>query len=319
MRRYLRGRMARWVRKRQGEDALPLTLARRRLYILPTRAGVGFSILLFLMLVAALNYGNSLALFLAFLLVGFALVSMHLCHRNLLGMQLLSAHAEPTFARRGGLLELTFGNPGALPRFQIAAAVGDAPTQAVDLTSQAAGRLQLPVETPNRGLVRLDRLHIVTTHPFGLFRAWTWVHAPLTILVYPQPRGTLPLPAGGTAGSGKQAAAAGADEWRGLRPFRDGDSPRQVDWKAYAREAPLLVKEYSAAVAEQRLLSFAALSSLALEQRLEQLARWIVEAETGGELYGLDLPDLQLPAARGTAHRQRCLTALALFGAGDSQ
>ncbi len=46
---------------------------------------------------------------------------------------------------------------------------------------------------------------------------------------------------------------AGADEWLGLRPFRDGDSPRQVDWKAYARDAPLLVKEYSAAGAEMRI------------------------------------------------------------------
>ena len=45
----------------------------------------------------------------------------------------------------------------------------------------------------------------------------------------------------------------GADEWLGLRPFRDGDSPRQVDWKAYARDAPLLVKEYSAAGAEMRI------------------------------------------------------------------
>ena len=38
----LEARAARWVRRRQGEDRLPVELGRRRLYILPTRAGVGF-------------------------------------------------------------------------------------------------------------------------------------------------------------------------------------------------------------------------------------------------------------------------------------
>jgi hypothetical protein len=75
----------RWIRKRQGPDCLPLTLSRRRLYILPTRAGVGFGLLLVLMLVAGLNYANSIALFLTFLLAGFTLVTLHQCHRNLLG------------------------------------------------------------------------------------------------------------------------------------------------------------------------------------------------------------------------------------------
>src|SRR5215469_908061 len=95
---FLRARMAVWVRRRQGADQLPATLARRRLYILPTRAGIAFGFLWLLMLLAGLNYGNSLALFLTFLLAGFALVTMHECHRNLLGAALLAARAPPVFA-----------------------------------------------------------------------------------------------------------------------------------------------------------------------------------------------------------------------------
>ena len=56
-----------------------------------------------------------------------------------------------------------------------------------------------------------------------------------------------------------------------MRPFRDGDSPRQVDWKAYAREAPLLVKEYSAMGSELRMFDFSQLGNLGTEARLEQL------------------------------------------------
>src|SRR5437016_10680983 len=68
-----RERAAAWMRRRQGADLLPVALERRRLYILPTGTGVAFAALLFLMLIAGLNYGNSLALFLTFLLGAFAL------------------------------------------------------------------------------------------------------------------------------------------------------------------------------------------------------------------------------------------------------
>jgi uncharacterized protein (DUF58 family) len=107
---------------------------------------------------------------------------------------------------------------------------------------------------------------------------------------------------------------AGADEWLSLRPFRDGDSPRQVDWKAYAREAPLLVKEYTQGASELRMFDLALLGDPDLEVRLSQLARWIVDAEAHGERYGLLLPGVQLSLDRGPEHRHRCLAALARFG-----
>jgi uncharacterized protein (DUF58 family) len=127
--------------------------------------------------------------------------------------------------------------------------------------------------------------------------------------------GSLPMPADDAHKSGRAAqGGSGADEWRGLRPFRDGDSPRQVDWKAYAREAPLLVKEYSSSGSELRLFRFASLGSLPVEQRLEQIARWVVDAEAQGERYGVELPAARIAPDRGPEHRHRCLTALAMHG-----
>jgi uncharacterized protein (DUF58 family) len=272
------------------------------------------------MLVAGLNYANSTALFLTFLLTGFALVAMHQCHRNLLGAQLVAATAQPTFAHRSGTLSLIFENAAAAARFRIAAGVGDEPVAPTDLPARGRGKIELSVAASKRGLVQIDRLHLNTTHPFGLFRTWTWVHAPIEMLVYPRPNGSLPMPThyGNKAGA-RSVTNTGSDEWLGLRPFRDGDSPRQVDWKAYAREAPLLVKEYSAAGAELRMFDFGALGNLQLETKLEQLARWVVDAEGGGERYGLRLPDNRIEPDRGPEHRHRCLAALAMFGLGDAR
>ena len=334
---YWHLRMASWVRRRQGRDALPVTLHRRRIYIVPTRAGLGFVLVLFLMLVAGLNYANSLALFLTFLLGGFGLITMHQCHRNLLAITLRATVAAPTFAQRNGVLRLQFDSSASAPRYRIAAGIDQEATSAsapstsaqrrleevesglvrpcVDLTVDGTEPIELSVAAPVRGLVHIDRLKVTTVHPFGLFRAWSWVHLPLRMIVYPRPSGTLPMPADDAHKTGNLArGAAGADEWLGLRPFRDGDSPRQVDWKAYAREAPLLVKEYSASASELRLFRFEALTGLTTERRLEQLARWIVDAEAQGERYGLELPALRIPPDRGPEHRHRCLTALALHG-----
>ena len=306
--------MAAWIKRRQGTDALPLTLQRRRLYILPTRAGLGFAVLLALMLAAGLNYANSLALFLTFLMGGFALVAMQLCHRNLLGTGLYAAHAAPTFAQRPGTLQLTLTNQGTQARFRIESGLGQESTRATSLGAQGRQHLDIPVAAPKRGLVKIERLRLTTTHPFGLFRTWTWVHAPIEMLVYPRPHGSAPMPSQRGRKSGNRSQGhAGADEWQGLRPFRDGDSPRQVDWKAYAREAPLLVKEYSSMGSELRIFGFDSLPNLGIEARLEQIARWIVDAEDSGDRYGLEIPGTHIAPGRGTEHRHRCLAALALY------
>ena len=315
LRGRLRQKAAEWARRRQGPDTLPLALGRRRLYILPTRAGIGFGALVLTMLAAGLNYTNSLALLLAFLLVGFGLVAMHECHRNLLGLSLLEAAAAPLFAGSAGTLRLTLENASRLPRYRIQAAVYDEHARTLDLPASEHGAIELPIRAGRRGLQRIERLRLSSSHPFGLFRVWTWIHAPVVVIVYPRAAGSLPLPAGrgGRPGASVQATA-GADEWRGLRPFRDGDSPRQVAWKAYAREAPLLVKEYSSSGSPLRLLSLDDANQPDIESRLAQLARWIVAAEAGGDLYGLELPGASIRAARGPDHRHRCLSALALYG-----
>ncbi|HTW38927.1 MAG TPA: DUF58 domain-containing protein [Steroidobacteraceae bacterium] len=315
VRSALKRRMAAWFLRRQGLDRFPVTLRRRRLYILPTRAGLGFSLVLLGMLVAALNYGNSMALLLTCLLGGFVLVAMHQCHRNLNELKLTAVIANPAFAGERGTLTLRLGNDSALARFRIEIDTSGIAAAVTDLPPQCTRHVDLRVPTARRGLVRLDRLRLSTTHPFGLFRAWSWVHAPLTLIVYPRPRGARPVPPqpGGQEGRTREPAAQ-RDEWLGLRPFREGDSPRQVAWKAYARGAPLLAKEYSASGSEQHIFDFDRIAGLETEDRLEQLARWIVDAEARGERYGLVLRGLRLLPQHGPDHRRRALTALALHG-----
>ncbi len=315
MRSLMRRKLAAWTLKRQGLDRFPLTLGRRRLYILPTRAGLGFGLLVVCMLIAALNYGNSVALLVTCLLGGFALASMYQCHRNLLALEITACATSPAFAGEQGILTLTLANGSRLARYRVEIDTPEAQPATTDLPPRSMRRVGLEIPTPRRGLVHIDRLRVSTTHPFGLFRGWTWVHAPLALIVFPRPRGARPVPAyAGTESGPAQTKGAEADEWRGLRTFEEGDSPRQIDWKAYARGAPLLVKEYAASGSQRRIFDFEALAGVDTEARLEQLARWIVDAEARGDSYGLVLLGTLLPAQRGPEHYRRTLTALALHG-----
>jgi uncharacterized protein (DUF58 family) len=316
IRERLRERAAAWARRRQGEDAQPLNLRARRLYILPTRAGIGFAALLFLMLLAGLNYNSSLGLALTFLLAGFALVSMYDCHRNLAGLSLLRAEAAPTFAQQHGELHFWFENRSALARDCLCLVAGDAPPTLFALAPGAVSEVRVAYRARTRGRQAIGRIELSSTAPLQLFRAWTWLHLPLTAVIYPRPRRWHALPpplAAGAAGAGRRLLAV-EEEWAWLRPFNVGDSTRRIAWKAYARGAPLLVAQYDAPAVQLRLLDFDTLTALPLEQKLSQLADWILECERRGEGYGLRLPRREIAAGSGAAQRQACLEALALFG-----
>lgn len=313
LRERLASRAAQWSRRRHGVDRFPLRIERRRLYILPSRAGLGFAVLWLGMVLAGLNYANSVALLAAFSLGGFALVGMHLCHRNLQGLQLLALTTSPTFAGDPGSVELVVHNDSGAPRYGLLAKLGDSQASLDCLPAGASGRLLLRLPTARRGPLAVPRIRLATDFPLGLFTAWTWLHSEAVLLVYPAARGALPPPVAATdRETGEHAVAGGNDEWSGLRPFRDGDSPRRVAWKAYARGLPLVVKEYTGRSARAPVFDFDALAGLGTEQRLQQLARWIVDAEARGQRYALRLPGTSIDESRGPAHRHRCLEALAL-------
>jgi uncharacterized protein (DUF58 family) len=304
-----------WIRRRQGVDVTPVTLVRRRLYILPSRGGLGFAVLLLAMLLAGLNYGNSLALLLTFSLGGFCIVAMNQCHRNLLALRIAEVQVEPAFAGEISHASLTLENPSDAARHAVRIGAGGNWCEAGTLDAGARCRLRLDFPAPARGVWPLPRLRLESRFPFGLFCAWTWLQVPAELIVYPAPRGRqTPPPGAGHAASSGTRAASGHDEWRDLRPFRDGDSPRQVAWKAYARGAPLLVREYEGVAAEALRFDFAQVEGIEVEARLSQLSRWIMDADARGARYALVLPECTLAEDRGSAHRERCLTGLARHG-----
>jgi uncharacterized protein (DUF58 family) len=314
----LRQLAANWAKRRQGDDQLPASLTSRRVYILPTRGGIAFAALLLVMLLAGLNYSNSMAMLMTFLLAGFALIAMHLCHRNLVGTVVRSVDTINAFAGEHARLLLTLENGADSTRIGLECATDDSERILVDVPPDATARADVAIPLAARGRFPIDRVKLSTAFPFGLFRAWTWIHVPLAVLAWPVPRGRRePPPEAASGGQAPAVLRGGDEEWAGLRAFRDGDSPRQVAWAAFARGRGLLVKTYESPAAHHRMFDFTQVPGTDIEQRLEQLSSWIVAAHARGERYGLRLGDRELPPDSGNEHRARCLDGLALFGSGE--
>jgi len=305
-------RMLRWALRRQGPDALPLRLAPRRIYILPTRAGWTFALLIAAMFIAGMNYGNGLALLLAFWLAGFALVAMIRTQRSLAGAQLLRAATSPAFAGDCVLVSLEIQSPLAAEDLQVTAQDLDGVEPAPSSSHTDLRLLQLRFHARKRGRWRAPVMHLQTSAPFGLFRTWTWLALDVSSVVYPRPQGERRVPEAPGSDGGSKRLAGSLDELAGLRSWREGDSPRQVAWKAYARGAPLLVREYQGHTAATPQFDYSLLKDGDREARLSQLSRWVVDAAAQNQSWTLRLPGDALHG-HGPEHRRRCLEKLALF------
>ena len=307
---------ATWARRRQGADAHAIALQRRRVYILPTRFGAVFAAMVFAMLLGSLNYAASLAFTLTFLLTGLGLVVMHHCHNNLLGATIKFLGAAPVFAGERAEFKIAVSNDAAAPRFEIELRYGAHTAGPVDVAGGSTQVLRVGLPTERRGWLALERFRVETRYPARLFRAWTWVHMDTRCLVYPRPaEAGRPLPDGAGGGlSGKQRA--GDDDFAGLRSAAPGDPPQRIAWKAYARNDVLLLKEFSSGVGEPCLLDWDLLPDLDVEQRLAQLTRWCLDADSAGRSLALRLPARTVPLGQGPKHLAACLEALALFEVG---
>jgi uncharacterized protein (DUF58 family) len=304
-----------WARRRQGDDPHTVTLKRRRVYILPSRHGILFAATVFAMLLGSLNYGASLGFVLTFLLAGFGVVTMQHCHNNLLAMSISFAGAEPVFAGGEAKFRISLRNGSSAPRFDIAAEHANSYDGPVDIAPGATAVLHLNMPTTQRGWVNLSRFSVSTRHPGNLFRAWSWVHMDARCLVYPQPapKGR-PLPTGQDTHGSRSTLNREEDDFAGLRDATDGDPPRRIAWKAFARTDKLLVKQFAGGAERPHLFDWNDLPDLAIEARLSQLTRWCLDAADARASFGLALPGQKIPLGSGDRHLHECLQALALYG-----
>lgn len=295
------------------------TFTQRNVYILPSKGGWVYAVVVLILLLAAINEQLNLAYALAFLLGGVGLSSMSLTHGNLRGLSLSlgatrSVHAGDTLHVPITLdaTSLSRGSYGLLMQQSM-------PCE-VEAGQQAT--FELPVATFQRGWMDMPRWSIETTYPFGLFRAWGYWRAAPPILVWPAVELQAPDMPGMPDDQGPNMPAdQTAEQMQEVREWQRGDALRQVVWKKSATRIASgltpVVRHEPTDTASSTWIDWAQTQGLNTEARLSRLAAWLIRAEAlthqTNHVYGLRMPSHTVPCSKGPNHLAQCMDALATW------
>jgi len=306
-----RFRFSRFLRGEKPVN-IPVTLNQRRIFIIPTLRGLGFVLLIMLLLLIAFVYNNNLAYLLAFLLASIFFITILHSFKALAGLVIFHGNSHPAFAGEAAGFELHISNPTRQPRFSLQLHLHT--THTISLEADEKKIVTLYTPTHKRGLLPCNTITISSFYPLGFFRAWSPLRFDMQALVYPKPATVeIPFPESegvqGEQGRGKK----GGDDFFGLKPYHPGDPIRQIHWKSFAKGQGVFSKQYGGTAVSDLWLNYELTPGHNLEERLSQLCRWIIDAEKAGLHYGLILPGNKIVSSYGSQHYSECLEALALF------
>ena len=295
-----------------------IVLNQRRIFILPTRRGLGFAVVLLLMLLGNINYNLSLGYILTFLLGTTAAMSMLHAFRNMAHLEIRAGHNEPVFSGVNANFLFHFYNASSLPRYRLNLRDSKGHNTSFDLPAQHHTSVALSIPATQRGWLDSGRLTLSTEFPLGLFYAWSYLHFDTPCLVYPKPAAPSPLPASSAQDGVGKLMSTGDEDFAGLRNYVAGDPFQRIAWKALAREQGLQVKQFSAPQGREIWLDWSTMPNLAPELKLELLTRWVLDAVAQNLRYGLRLPGAEIKPYYGASHCAECLRTLALFRLGEA-
>ena len=303
-----------FIAKRIGPFDGTVVLDKNRVYILPTKVGIIFFVLLLILLLGSVNYSKSLGFMLTFLLAGLGNIVMFATWRNLAGLRLRAGGCMSVFAGDEAIFAVQLENLDPQTRYSIAISQQGREYEVVDVPADGVAQVHFRVATNKRGMMNAGRFRLYTEFPAGLLVAWTWIELSMQCLVYPKPAAKADKLFSNTIDDGEHDyAAAGLDEYTGLRKYQSGDSWRRVAWKAVARTDELYTKEFAGGQPQLQWIEWKALTMSGTENRLSMMTRLVIEAEASGSQYGMRLPEFEIAPDRGSLHFGRCLKVLALY------
>jgi uncharacterized protein (DUF58 family) len=298
-----------------------IVLHNRRLYILPTRFGYLFGVMLLFLFLAAINYQNSMAFVLTFMLTSLGIISLWHTHKNLLGIRVNLLIPRPVFCGESCELKFEISHVNQSRRYAIGIQYDQLPPVYVKLEHEGSstGRIKLP--TRRRGQFKPCGITVFTRYPTGLFHAWGWLRFDLPLLIYPRPLEDLNLQESLIEQFDGQTSTSTieGDDFAGLREHRIGESLRHISWKAYAQGKGLLTKTFQGQARPSLWIDWQLLTHGSLEDKLSFMTSLVLSAERESQKYGLRLPGTEIEQSYGNAHRNACLQAIAVFDQSDKE
>ena len=293
------------------------TLTHRNIFILPTRTGVGFVVLCFLLWLLGTNYQNNLVIATAFLLLSLMLVTILYTYANLSGLTITVSHTRGNHMGQNGNVQLFVSREHSRQHESLLLYFDKNLPSHCDLVDMKTAEVGVNVLLHSRGWFSPPRLRVTTTFPLGLMVAWSSLDMDTAILTYPE------AIAGAATSDNANAHESetdeitlrqhGQEEFAGLRDYQAGDPIKHIAWRALARGQKLATKLFDDYASQQLWLDWEDYAGLDREARLSRLCDKALVLSEKDVVFGLALPNQTLQPSQGEQHLASVLKALALF------
>jgi len=294
------------------------TVGRRELYILPTRIGWYYALILIALFGIAIKFDNQAAFMMLFILIAVALIAMVYTHNNVIGISLQAQPSKAVFQGEPALFPVTLHNSSGKERHAVWLICGGF-QRLCALKPGGVEVIDVILPTTQRGYMNCDPISVSSQFPIGVFFCWTKRFiSEKRCLIYPQPLNLIAFPQDGS-NEGKQQANAsvriGAEDFAGMKNYQEGDRVRDIHWPSLAKTNKLVSIQYENHSNSSLNISWFSLpDNMAIEDRLSQLCFWIIEAEKNDIRYQLEMPNHTIEFDKGLTHFHDCLRVLALWG-----
>ncbi len=306
----------RWLKRRLPPQR-EVVLNQQRIFIIPTWSSLALVVMVLVLYFLGINFQNSLVYVVCFWLLALLVINIFYTHHNLSGLKLIAKGAEPCFAGGKCRFEINVSAPKGRQKQSIHIGWQKEDQIQVSLEGGGSDNFYLSHSAENRGRLTIPRLEVLTRYPTGLSVAWSYVQLEAEAIIYPAPY-LLELDESSTHHVEEQedgiAYRFGSSDFGGLRDYEAGDSIKRIHWAKYAQTGVLYSREFVDYQHHDQWLDWDAIPSNDIEAKLSHLCAKILEYTREEKNFGLRIPNVDIPANRGEAHKQRCLRALALYG-----
>lgn len=280
-----------------------------------TGFGIYFLLIITVMLMAAINYNNSIVYLLVFLIFGLFLMAfikgwLNLFHLNLGAVSLNSVFANQTLSVKA---QITNGFGFKSQFVDVSVETNNGVSNSISVQVNQPELFDFEVSLLSRGLCQLEKIILFSNYPLGLFR-WSkvFVMTESEVWVYPEP-----VDHDLISFSEKSGEVTDQNDFDELVNWQQGDGLSGICWKTYARTGNRMKKQFTQhSEDEGDIFDWSQLEQLSEEQKLSQLCFWVKEKHSSGQPFGLKLPNIVFTPAVGGEHYQKCLEALAAFRSG---
>jgi uncharacterized protein (DUF58 family) len=285
------------------------------------RSGAMFTGGALLLGVAAIATGNNLLFLLLGAMLGFITLSGWLSEQMIRSVDV--TRRPPRAATAGDPARIGYdlhNRKRRMPSFAVEVGEEGMPGRAwlpvVAADAVATGRAE--AQWTKRGVYPLRTVVMATSFPFGLFRKERDLEIAGEVVVWPRHDRPVrePRPSGERvrrAGETFSGAAGARGEYRGLRPYRPGDDPRDVHWRTSARLGEPVVREYERDRSQALwiCLELRAADEDAAETAAEIAGSLASAAMRRGEAFGFATAEARVAPGAGPVQLERVLEALA--------